>query len=998
MKINFLLKQNLKWIVPMIFLLISQQNVHAQNTIVRGTVMDEAGETLPGVNVLLKGTTIGVTTDIEGQYSLNVPQGDGVLVFSFVGYSPYEIAIGNQSVINVNMAQDTRHLQEVVVIGYGTQNRETVTGSISTVKSEDFNPGVIADPMTLITGKVAGLTITRPNGGDPNAVADFSLRGVVSLEGSSQPLIVIDGVPGGDLRTIAPQDIESIDVLKDGSAAAIYGSRATGGVILVTTKRGQEGPTRVSYSGYTSTDRIARRYEMLDGPQYRQFRETHGGSINDQGANTDWFDELLRDNPISHGHNLNFSGGSGKTDYFASINYQNFQGIDLVSSRRFVNGSLRINTKALNDKLNFSLGVTNSFDNKSFAEYHGFGQALNMNPTWPVYGEDGNFFERPELAQGQLWNPVANAMLNTNDSRERRLLATTNVDYAFMPSLIGRVSYSFTMQDFTSGAYTDNRLQYQQISGILGQASRSQNSTINNILETTLDYNKQIDNHTFNVLGGYSYQNIFNEGFGAGNNTFNTNSFLYNNLGAGSAINNLNPQAPRAGVFVNSFANERTLVAYFGRVIYDYMDRYLLNVSVRREGASVLGADNKWGTFYGVSGGWIVSKENFMQGVGFINNLKVRAGYGITGNQEGLSPYMSLAKMGPMTRWSPPDWQGRPGQGYWGTPTSGDWRMVYAPTDNPNPALRWEIKKELNVGFDFGLFEDNWLSGSLDIYDRTIEDLIGNFTAQKPAHIHDLIQANAGTMKNHGVELMLDAQLVRKNNFNWNATFVGAQNINQITAVSNDQFQGTAHDITEITWLVPIQRLAPGQPVSVFYGRVFSRFDEDGQWLFLNNEGEEVRFNEIGDNDFQYLGNSIPRYNLGLTNTFRFGRFDGSVLLRSALGFNVVNAKRIYHGNVNSRNLFASAAENPVMGEMVFSSYFIEKGDYLKVDNVTLGYTFPFYNLRVYATALNLAVLSGFSGMDPELGVNPYTGAGVEFRESYYPRTRTFTVGISAQF
>jgi hypothetical protein len=652
----------------------------------------------------------------------------------------------------------------------------------------------------------------------------------------------------------------------------------------------------------------------------------------------------------------------------------------------------------------FSINLTNSVDTKSFAEYWAFGQALNMNPTWPVFDEDGSYFERPGLAQGQMWNPVANTHLSTMDNKERRILGTTNVSYSFLPELIANISYSYTFQEFLSGSYTDNNLQYMITSGLNGQASRNQSTVTNNILEATLEYETQLNSHSFNVLGGYSYQNIFNEGFGAGNNNFNTNAYLYYNLGAGSALNNLNPDAVRDGAFVNSFASERTLVAYFGRLIYNYQERYLFNLSLRREGASVLGADNKWGTFAGISAGWILTNEDFFGSSDVFKNLKLRAGYGITGNQEGLGPYGSLATVGSLTRWSPPDWSGRSAQGYFGTHNNGSWTQVVAPTANPNPYLRWEIKKEINAGIDFTLFEDYWLNGSIDVYHRKIEDLLGNFVAQKPSNIHDLVYANAGEMKNQGIELMLDARLYNTRRFSWNATFVGARNENEIISISNDEFFGTAHNITEIQWLVPIQRLAPGQPVSAFYGRVFAGFDENGDWLFKNRDGDIVGFNEISDNDFDYLGNSIPRWNLGLTNTFGIGRFDVTVLLRSALDFKAVNAKRIYHENVNSPNLFASAAENPIMGETVFSSYYLEKGDYLKLDNLTVGYTFPVHNLRVYVSGQNLAVITAFSGMDPELGINPYTqvgssfGAGVEFNDNYYPRTRTFTVGLSAQF
>src|SRR5690554_3927399 len=963
---------------------------------ISGTVTDgSSGEPLPGVNIIEEGSGRGTVTDLDGNYALQVSGSNAVVVFSFIGYERQEVTVGNRTNLNVALMADLTSLGEVVVIGYGTQTRETVTGSIATIKAEDFNPGMMVDPMNLITGKVAGLAITRPNGADPNSTADFSLRGAVSREGSAQPLIVIDGVPGGDLKTVAPQDIASVDVLKDGSAAAIYRSRATGGVILGNNKRGAEGPARISYSGYTSTERIANKYDVLNAEHYQRFAADNGLEANDQGHDTDWFDELLRDFPVSQGHNLSVSGGRGKTDYFASVNFQDFEKMDLASSRRFVNGSFRLHTKALDDKLDFSAGLTNSFDTKSFAEYYGFGQALNMNPTFPVRNPDGTFFEAPHIGQGSQWNPVANTLYNTNDSKEKRILGTVNASYNFLPNLSAMATYSFTIQDYLSGSYTDSNLLYMRQSGIMGQASRSQNTTTNNISEGLVDYQTKFNEHNFNLLAGYSYQNIFNEGFGAGNNNFNTNAFLYYNLGAGSALHNLTPGAVRGGVFINSFANERTIVAYFGRLLYDYEEKYLFNVSVRREGASVLGAANKWGTFAGISGGWMLTKENFLQNSSLIKALKLRAGYGVTGNQDALSPYQSLATVGPFP------WGTQ--HAYYGTPENPSWVLSYGPDINPNSSLKWETKSEWNVGLDFSLFENSWLNGSIDFYDRRIRDLIGNFTAQMPPNIYPQIFANAGEMMNQGVELLLEARVFNKENLKWNVTFVGAQNINEIISVSSDQFQGSAQNISGIGlgYGGDVQRLAPGQPVAVFYGRKFAGFDEAGQWLFYDKDNVAVPKGEIGDDDFHYLGNSIPKYNFGLTNTLMVGRFDASLLIRGALGFKALNAKRIFHDNTNtftSTNLLVSALENPVTDQALFSDYYLESGNYVKLDNLTVGYTFPFKNLRVYATGLNLAVLTDFSGMDPELAVNPFSGAGIEFNDSYYPRTRTFTLGLSAQF
>ena len=991
----------------LLFLGLQQMAFAQSGAVVTGTLINEAGDFLPGATVeaVESGTNevfIAVTNE-KGVFTFSNLKVGSVYDFkaSYVGYEAAVVknftvkqSTGNTVLIKLRPAD--KELDQVVIIGYGTQKREMVTGSVATIRAEDFNKGVVADPVTLITGKVAGLSVTRPSGSDPNASADFSLRGAVSVEASTGPLIVIDGVIGGDLRTIAPADIASIDILRDGSAAAIYGSRATGGVIIVTTKKGIAGETKISYNGYASTETIAGRYKMLDADQYRKFAGDNGLNIVDEGKNTDWFNELTR-TPFNHGHNLSLSGGAGKTTYNASLNYQQYQGIDLVADRRFINATVKLNTKALNDKLDFSILLANSYDDKYFADYSAFGQSLNMNPTFPVYNDDGSFYENTTAGSGTQWNPVANTLYNTNNSKEKRLIGNAKLTYSITPDLKAAVSYALTKNDFLNGSYTDNRLLWMKTSGLNGAASRSQSNNTSNIVETTIEYNKKLNDHQFNFVGGYSYQNEFNEGFNASNYNFISNSYQYYALGAGQGLYTqgfINKDYLKMG----SFGNERTLIAYFGRLLYNYQEKYLLNVSFRREGASVLGKNNKWAGFPGISAGWILSKEEFLANSNFVNNLKLRVGYGETGNQYGISPYQSLIRIGPFIE----QW----GQSMPYAFINGQWVLTYGPTINPNANLKWETKKEFDAGIDFVLFANGWLSGSIDYYNRRIQNLIGNYSAQVPAGIYPLTFANAGSLSNEGVELSLNARVINRKNFTWNAGFVGAYNENKITSFSSDIFQGSANPVTQINgWGTEVQLMAPGQPVSTFYGKVFAGFTDDGEWLFLNKEGKPVQSYEIGDGDYTYLGNSIPKVNLGLTNSFVYRNFDLSLLIRSALGFKVLNAKRIFHENRNlfgTTNLFAASLHETVGGEPTFSSYYLEKGDYVKLDNVSLGYSFPLKGkirkIRVSAVATNLLLITGFSGIDPELGVSPFNAPGVEMNSYYYPRTRSLTFGIQADF
>ncbi|RVU03046.1 TonB-dependent receptor [Mucilaginibacter limnophilus] len=992
-----------KWLFMLLLIFSVGTKVLAQNgAVVTGTVMDEKGEMLPGVTIRLKGTIQGTVSDANGKYSVNVPGGKGVLVVSYVGFLTQEVAVSGQSTLRITLIGDAKALNEVVVIGYGVQKRETVTGAIATVKAEDFNTGLISDPITLVAGKVAGLAVSRTSS-DPNSGASFLLRGASSVYGNNGPLIVIDGVPNGDLQTIAPADIASIDILKDGSAAAIYGSRATGGVIIVTTKRGKTGAATITYNGSIAFDQIARRYDMLNAGQYKQLGEENEIAVDDRGANTNWLDEITR-TPVSNVHNLSVNGGNDNTNYYASINYRNFEGIDDATSRKSINGTLRLNTKGFNDKLDFSLNLTNTFDDRSFANYGAMAQALNMLPTYPVRNEDGTFFENPDIAYLLQWNPVANLANNKNTAEESRFQGTATASYKILPTFKANLSYSMIKNGYLNNSFSSNQDFFQVQYQTGGQASRSQNNFSSNIIEGTLTYTKQFDKHNIDLLGGYSYQREFNDYFGAGNNSFNTNAFLYYNLGAGNALNNLDPLANRSGVFVGSGASERKLVAFFGRILYNYNEKYLVNLSYRREGSTVLGAENKWGGFPSASAGWVISKENFLENSTIVKNLKLRGGYGVTGNQQSLSPYQSLLILKPYSIYQ---------NGYLGDGQTGQWVLPYGPAINANPALKWEIKKEVNVGFDFALFNNSWLTGSIDYYHRKIENLIGNYTAQLPSQIYPSIFANAGHMVNKGFEAVLNAQVVKNSKFSWNVSFTGAYNQNEVVSVQSEQFKGTSLNITN-TGVGFTQRVAEGYPIGVFYGRKFAGFSEDGKWLFYNQAGEAVLAEEAGDSYF-YLGSGVPKYTLGLTNNLRFGNFDATILLRSALGFKALNGKRIFHENLSNfttMNLFTSALNNAVKDQMYFSDYYLEKGDYLKVDNLTIGYTFPVKSggyvksLRLFATSTNLLTFTGFSGSDPELPLtvdltsdNEFTvGPGVEPNYSYYPYTRTFTFGVTASF
>lgn len=1012
-------RQKPKWLLLLLFILFINVHAKAQGVVISGTVTDETNQTLPGVNVRVKGTTIGVATDATGKYVLKLENTKGTLVFSYLGYLTQEIPLKGQTEVNLEMTADPKSLKEVVVIGYGTQKRENVTDAITTVKASDFNNGNINDPITLIEGKVAGLAISKQGGSDPNAMADFQLRGPSTVfGGATQPLLVIDGVPGGDLQMVSTQDIASIDVLKDASAAAIYGSQASGGVIIITTKKGKPGTSTITYDGTLSTELISKNYKVLDAAQYLAIAKKYNKTVKDEGANTNWFNELTR-TPVNTTHSLTINGGTDKTTYYAGIDYKKLEGLDLVNSREFIEGHARVNTKAMNDKLNLTFEFTNSFDNKYFGNSGNIAQTLNMNPTFPVYNPDGTFYQNPGQYNLQT-NPVAAELQNTNNDKEKRFQGVADISYDILPSLKADVNYNTQREDYLNSTYASSQDFNQSSSGLDGTAYRNEYNVTNNVVGATLSFDKQMKKHSLNLVAGYSYQENSTDSFYAGNNGFPTDGTLYYNLGSGQALNDFTfPN--RGGVTLGSYANESQLESFFGRVIYNYDEKYLFKASIRRDGSSKLAAGNKFQNFYGVSAGWVLTKEDFLQNSNLFKFLKLRGSYGTTGNVQGLGEYQSLYLL---NRVYTGDAEGLtfPQDGYLGNGSSGAWVPSYAPSNNTNPDLKWETQRQIDIGVDFSLLNNSWLSGTIDVYDKRVNNLLGTFTAQVPSEIYSTIAANAGSFQDRGVELALNANLVKSSKFSWSASFTGSYNKNKLLSLSSSQFHGSAESYGPIDGSNFAYRLAPGEPMAEFYGKVFAGFAKDGSWLFYNAAGKKVSETDLNPaTDYKFLGSGLPTTNLSLTNTFRYGNFDASIMLRGVLGFKALNAKRLIHenlGQISRSNLFTSVLDGNNLvkkADETFSSYYLENGDYMKVDNVNIGYTIPMKpgssikSLRVSFTAQNLFTFSGFSGVDPEqspLSTNidnnqedeGLSNPGIEPLYNYYPATRTLLLGVSATF
>jgi TonB-linked SusC/RagA family outer membrane protein len=811
--------------------LVNLTYITAQEIVIKGTVTDAAtGETLPGVNIIEKGTQRGATTNQDGSYSITVSNSDAVLVFSFVGYLSEEVDVAGRAAINLTLVESIEALDEIVVIGYGSVKKRELTGSVASMKEDDFNQGVFSDPIQLIQGKVAGLSIVRPNGGDPNSGFEVLLRGSSSVKGSLQPLIVVDGIPGGSLESLAPQDIESIDILKDGSAAAIYGTRGTNGVILVTTKKGQKGQMQVEFSSRFFTERLLNKIEVLSADEYRAVKEEWSQSDDerkanktanmiDYGSSTDWFDAITRD-PFSHNQHLSLSGGSENTSYRLSFDYLSHEGILLNNSRKEYKVSLNMQQLALKDRLMFNtqLGMTNS--NYHPVDYNAVRQCIKRNPTMPVYNTDGSVYEVPGW---QNDNPVGILTERSDDKKISRYFVNLGADLNITEELKIGVLTGLHIVDSLGGYYQPSYSFPQETAGTYGRAQREVYAKSITTFESVIEWKKHLTNHNINIIGGYSYQDFIYEGFEASNTNFVTDEIEYNNLGLGTYLT-------EGSATMDSDKKQSRLIAFFARGAYNFRGRYFISASIRREGSSKFGANNKWGTFPAVSVAWDISNEDFMSAIE-LQMLKLRLGYGVTGNEGLDDPYVPLIRYG---------YEGR---------------------------------------------------------------------------------------------------------FYYEGAYV----------------QG--------------------------FGPV--------------NDTSDGRIN-VADRDV--IGNGIPDLFMGLSTTVQYGNWDVTIMCRGMFGQQIINAKRIWYDNPSfiPENVMKTALDEDVWDSPDFSSYYVEDADFVKVDNITIGYRLPVKNLgwitsaRIYLTGTNLFVITGYTGVDPEVSIRGLE-PGNDNRFDY-PSTRTFMVDFNVKF
>lgn len=987
-----LLPAFLCWIVC---LCLALSPVQAQNKFrIEGKITDDKNQPIPGVSISEAGTRSGVVTDAEGKYRLDVAGSNSTLHIAFVGYESKEISVNGSHTLNISLLPQLKQLNDVVITGYGKTSKKNVIGAISSVNSGEFTQGVIASPSMLLQGKVPGLTITKS--GNPNQNPTVILRGPSTLRsGAQEPFYVVDGVPGAPIDMVAPDDIASIDVLKDGASTAIYGARAANGVIMVTTRRPKADQLRIAYNAYVGLEKVANRLEVLTGDELRKYLADNGQVLaaanNDvypgttTPVNTDWQKEVQRD-AVSHNHNLSLMGGAKNTTYGFSVNYLNNPGIIKTSSLNRLGVRANIDQRAFDDRLRLSLNLFNTSTTQNNVPDAVFGNMLNYLPTVLVTRPDGTYTEDYAGNIRGSNNPVSLIANNNDETKINKFLANGLAEVKILPGLTYTLSLTTQRDQVTRNVY------YNSLSvlakGLNGKATRLAWTNARNIIESYFNYDKTVGKHNFKVLAGYSWQEDHNgDGFGVTTQGFGSDALTWNNL----ALSN---PPPGTVVFDNSGSTTLTtlrLISYYGRINYQYADKYYFLVSLRNDGSSAFGKNNRWGYFPAVSAGWRISQEPFMKANGFFDDLKLRVSYGSSGNSLGFDPLAAQLQYSTTGRYY----------------DNGNLINAIAPVQNANPDLKWERTGMLNAGIDFAIFNGR-LSGAVDYYDKQTSDLIWNYPVTTTQYITTTLLANVGKVSNKGVEVVLNAEPIHTKNFSWKTSANVSHNTNSISSLSNGRF--TLKDIpTAIlggkgqsgNWS---QKVLEGQPIGTFTLFHYLGKDKDGVSTYQKADGTVTTSPAIGD--LMRAGNAQPTLTYGWSNTFTWKGFDLNVFIRGVTGNKILNATKAALNTPTDAKMtnilkFTAGESYNDKNSFMISDRFLENGSYLRMDNLTLGYTFKtrsnyISKLRIYGNVNNVFTITKYTGIDPEMDLGGLT-PGIDAR-NYYPKTRSFIFGLNAIF
>lgn len=974
------------------------QAVETAQSTISGTVTDKTGEPIIGASVIVKGTSEGVATDLDGKFSVKAKAGQEIVISS-IGYKSQTIKVGATQNLDVVLEEDSQILDDVVVIGYGTQRKGDVTSAVASIKSEDFTIGNIGDASDLIKGKVAGLTIAKGTG-DPNGEATIRMRGISSLEGGSTPLVLIDGVEGG-LGTVPPENIASIDVLKDASAAAIYGTRGANGVILITTKSGmRESNTTATYSGYVSWSSLAKKHKFMTAEQVRQGLTNYS----DRGYETDWLDAITR-TAFTQNHDFQISGGNSTTTYMGNISYRKAEGVVIETFNDELKMNFDISHWFFNDMIRVHMNLLKSV-HKNGAVNAGseiYRQAIMRNPTEPIYDDNGLPYENFGITY--YYNPVGLIQEIEGEYKSEYSRLMGDITLEPIKGWQTKVMLSTDRSNAHNAYFRTSNYQSHRTDGKTGDAGHSYSYGHTDLIEVTSNYRATFNaKHRFEALVGYSWQKNTYEGFNAWNADFNNDFFSYNNLGLGEELK-------QGKASMGSYKNDDKLIGFFGRISYGYDDRYNVLVSMRREGSSKFGKNNKWGSFPSFSAGWNIMNEEFWKDLSISSwwdIFKFRVGYGVTG----IIPSSSYQAL---TRY---DFGG--GRYFY---NDGKWVPGMVVASNPNPDLKWETSREWNIGIDWGMFNDR-LTGSIDYYHKTTKDMLWWYDVPVPPNLYSQTLANVGKMRNQGIEIMIGGTPVQTRDFTWTTTLTLSHNENKLLSLSNGLYE-TANQHETAFLGEPISqathRLEVGKPVDHYFGIKSVGVSERGLWMVEDPTGKysgepgaavELTDDMLPDADMkQDLGNGLPKVYLGWGHTFRYKQFDLALQFTGQFGFKILNEARAYYEN-NSVNynrlqsvLDAPYGDRTLAGnqKQTFVSYYLENGDFLKLSSASFGYTVPLKknkyvnSIRAYVSAENLFTITKYKGLDPELSNGDPTAAGIEWRDNY-PTVRSFTLGLNINF
>ena len=957
-------------------------DVSAQTT-VSGHVKDDTGEDVIGASVMEKGTSNGTVTDFDGKFTLQCKSG-ATLVISFIGYNPQEVKAKDG--LEITLKEDVAQLNEVVVVGYGSMAKKEISSSVVQISKDQFNQGAASDPMALIAGKVAGLNVASSADANPNAMTNIQVRGAGSLTASNGPLVVIDGIAGGDLRNIATQDVESITVLKDAGSAAIYGTRGANGVILVTTKKGSgtAGVTNVTYDSYIAFNVQKPRVGILSTDEFRRSRRGQ-----DYGADTDWWDEITR--PVSYNLNQYLSiDSSTKNGYFGlSVNYKKGNGLDIVSGREEYGGRFVGEQRVLNNRLQFNSSLSVRKVHEEWGNDGLFDTALTMNPTVPVKNPDGTYYQ--PNSPTDIHNPVNDLKENVSQGDRIYLLGNADVKLNILQmeqhNLNTSLSYALQYNDLKDNFYTPSTSSESFWNGYAGRARINYQKWWTNRLEWLVNYTLTLSEHQLKAVLGYSWERSKWEQSGNENMGFVYDALSYHGIGSGSYLRD-----GKANLWAGS--SESTLIGFFGRLNYNYRDMIFASASMRREGSTKFGANTKWGNFPSGSLAWEITKAPFAQSLAqAFQSLKPRVSYGVTGRSD-FNAYQSIATYSTRGAYL----------------IDNQWINGYAPSLNANPDLAWEKSTAFNVGVDF-VAVNSRLRGSVEYFDRRSQDLLYNYTAPQPPFIYNTILVNVGTTKNTGIEVSLDYDVLAKKALKWTTGINWSMGQTKLTKLSSDAYQMAYLDLYQKPGPGTSEyffRVEEGGKIGQFYGYEHAGVDENGLLLIYDNKGNAVPAAQADPTYKRNIGNGAPKHFLSWSNSLSYKNWDLSMLFRSALGFEIFNMRKYGMGLKGSgtdnvlRKAYTDYADVESSGGII-SSYFLEKGNYFKLDNVTLGYSYSpksrqlVENLRIYLTAKNVFTLTGYEGNDPSIVTSTGITPGID-SNSAYPQATNITLGVTVRF